>query len=105
MDRLPELDCSLPAPLLQIRGLDVRFATPDGEVHAVRNVSLDVNESECLGVVGESGSGKSQLFLASIGLLAANGQATGSVRIRREEILGAPERALNRLRGSKISMV
>jgi peptide/nickel transport system ATP-binding protein len=92
-------------PLFQVHNLDVRFETPDGEVHAVRNVSLDVNESECLGIVGESGSGKSQLFLASIGLLAANGRATGSVRIRGEEILGAPERKLNRLRGSIISMV
>lgn len=81
---------SRPAPLFQIRDLDVRFATPDGEVHAVRNVSLDVNASECLGVVGESGSGKTQLFLATIGLLAANGRASGSVRIRGDEILGAP---------------
>ncbi|HTT85194.1 MAG TPA: ABC transporter ATP-binding protein [Rhizomicrobium sp.] len=93
------------APLFQIRDLDVRFTTPDGDVHAVRSVSLDVNSSECLGVVGESGSGKSQLFLASIGLLAANGRASGSVRFRGEEVLGAPERVVNRLRGSRISMV
>jgi len=68
--------------LLQIRDLDVRFTTPDSEVHALKNVSLDVNASECLGVVGESGSGKSQLFLACLGLLAANGRATGSVLFR-----------------------
>jgi oligopeptide/dipeptide ABC transporter ATP-binding protein len=91
--------------VLAIRGLDVRFSTPDGEVHAVRNAGLDVEVGECLGVVGESGSGKSQLFLAALGLLSANGRAAGSVKYRGGEILGVPAAALNRLRGSKITMV
>ncbi len=93
------------SPILQVKGLDIRFSTPDGEVHAVKGVDLDVAEGECLGVVGESGSGKSQLFLSAIGLLAANGQATGSVQFRGQEILGLPQNALNRLRGNKITMV
>jgi oligopeptide/dipeptide ABC transporter ATP-binding protein len=92
-------------PVLEIRNLDVRFDTPDGEVHAVRNVSLDVREGECLGVVGESGSGKSQLFLGVLGLLTSNGRATGSVKYRGEEILGLPEKQLNQIRGAKITMV
>ncbi len=91
--------------ILEIRDLDVRFATPDGDVHAVRKVSLDIGPGECLGVVGESGSGKSQLFLATLGLLSANGRATGSVKYRGKEILGVPPEALNRLRGSKITMI
>ncbi len=93
------------APIFEIRNLDVRFSTPDGDVHAVKNLSLEIGAAECLGVVGESGSGKSQLFLAAIGLLSANGRATGSVRYRGDEILGAAPRDLNRLRGSKITMI
>ncbi|HEX3755776.1 MAG TPA: ATP-binding cassette domain-containing protein, partial [Rhizomicrobium sp.] len=85
--------------LLEIRDLDVRFDTADGEVHAVKRVSLDIGEGECLGVVGESGSGKSQLFLAAMGLLAGNGRVSGSVRYRGTEILRAPTRTLNALRG------
>ena len=85
----------------RIRDLDVHFHTPDGDVHAVKNVSLDIAEGQCLGVVGESGSGKSQLFLAAMGLLAANGRASGSVQYRGEEILGAPQKQLNTLRGSQ----
>jgi oligopeptide/dipeptide ABC transporter ATP-binding protein len=91
--------------LLSIRDLNVHFATPDGDIHAVKNVSLDIAESSCLGVVGESGSGKSQLFLAAMGLLAGNGRASGSVKYRGEEILGAAPKKLNTLRGSKITMI
>jgi peptide/nickel transport system ATP-binding protein len=93
------------APVLSVRDLDIRFQTPDGEVHAVKRASFDVVEGECLGVVGESGSGKSQLFLGGVGLLAQNGRATGSVTYRGSELLGAPPAQLNRVRGSKITMI
>ena len=93
------------SPVLSIDDLRVRFDTPDGVVEAVRGVSLNVNAGECLGVVGESGSGKSQIVLAAMGLLAANGHATGRVRFRGDDILGLAPRFLNRVRGSKMTMI
>jgi oligopeptide transport system ATP-binding protein len=60
---------------------------------------------ECVGIVGESGSGKTQLFMAAMGLLAPGAAAAGSVRFEDEEILGAASRTLNRIRGSKLTMV
>jgi oligopeptide/dipeptide ABC transporter ATP-binding protein len=92
-------------PLLELTGLTVSFATPRGEVRAVEHVDLALAAGECLGVVGESGAGKSQLFLAVMGLLAANGHASGSARLAGEELIGLPERALDRLRGAAVGMV
>jgi peptide/nickel transport system ATP-binding protein len=91
--------------VLEVKNLDVRFATQDGEVHAVKNANFTIAEGECLGVVGESGSGKSQLFMAALGLLSSNGHATGSVKFRGQEILNIPTRQLNKLRGTKITMI
>jgi oligopeptide transport system ATP-binding protein len=92
-------------PVLELRDLEVRFATPDGAVEAVNKVSLTVEPSETVGVVGESGSGKSQVFMSVMGLLASNGRATGSVKFQGEEILGRRPSELNRIRGSRMSMI
>ncbi len=91
--------------VLEVQDLDTRFATPDGEVHAVNSVSFNINEGESVGVVGESGSGKTQIFMSIMGLLAKNGQSTGSVRYRGKEILGLPPRELNKIRGVTMSMI
>ncbi len=92
-------------PVLTLTDLAVSFETPEGPVAAVRGVSLTVRRGECLGVVGESGSGKSQTFMAVMGLLAANGSATGSARFHDREILGLKPGELNALRGSKMTMI
>jgi oligopeptide transport system ATP-binding protein len=93
------------APLLTIEGLTTRFATPEGEVAAVSDVSFAVESGDSLGVVGESGSGKTQLFLGVMGLLAKNGACAGSARFGGQELLGLPARQLNHVRGVKLAMI
>ncbi|MDX2145848.1 MAG: ATP-binding cassette domain-containing protein [Rhodospirillaceae bacterium] len=91
--------------VLDIRNLNVRFATPDGEVSAVNDVSLSLAKGECLGIVGESGSGKSQTFMAAMGLLATNGRASGEILFRGTNVLTASESELNAIRGDRMSMI
>ncbi|SEJ95123.1 oligopeptide transport system ATP-binding protein [Cribrihabitans marinus] len=92
-------------PVLEIDDIRVTFDTPDGAVEAVRGVSMRVGQGETVAVVGESGSGKSQVMMSAMGLLASNGQATGSVRYRGQEILNLPTDKLNKIRGAKITMI
>jgi oligopeptide transport system ATP-binding protein len=90
-------------PLLEVKGLTVDF---DGlRAHrAVDSVDLALEAQERLAIVGESGSGKSQLLLACVGLLAANGRASGSVRFDGRELLGEGQAAAA-ARGTGIGFV
>ena len=92
-------------PVLSVRDLQVMFKTDDGIVQAVNGVSFDVFPNEILGIVGESGSGKSVTSLAVLGLLPRTATVTGEITYRGEELLGAPEKRLQALRGDRIAMV
>jgi oligopeptide transport system ATP-binding protein len=92
-------------PALSIENLQVEYPLGGDIIAAVREVSLVVAPRECIGIVGESGSGKTQVFMAAMGLLARSARARGSVRFDGEEILGLEPKALNRVRGSKLSMI
>ena len=93
--------------LLEISDLSVSFRTPDGVIEAVRNASLAVNKGEFLALVGESGSGKTAMALSIPQLLPypVAFHPCGSIRFEDEELLGAPEPVLRRLRGDRISMI
>jgi microcin C transport system ATP-binding protein len=94
-------------PLLQIRDLSVSFDTPGGEVQAVRHVSFDIDKGETLALVGESGSGKSVTALSILQLLPypRARHPGGSILFQGQELLGAPEPVLRRVRGNRIAMI
>ena len=93
-------------PVLDVQGLQTHFFTHGGVVKAVDGVDLKVNAGEILGLVGESGSGKSITGFSVIGLIDAPGRvAGGSIRYLGEELVGASEARLQKLRGKEIAMI
>ncbi|WP_258868010.1 ATP-binding cassette domain-containing protein [Alkalilimnicola ehrlichii] len=94
-------------PLLSVSDLAVRFGSGDSAVDAVRKVDFQLREGETLALVGESGSGKSMTALSILQLLPypRAQHPSGSIRFRGEELVGAPERELKRIRGDRISMI
>ena len=89
--------------LLQVKNLRVSY--PGAISAAVSEVDFCIERGESLGIVGESGSGKTQTALAVMGLLPPNANASGSVMLHGEQILGAPTARLNQLRPQKMAMV
>lgn len=96
--------------LLTVKNLDVAFQTPDGDVHAVNEISFDVAEGETLAIVGESGSGKTVTNLALMGLLSKSttkisGTAQFDSSLGSVNLLDLPNEDLRKIRGKEISMI
>lgn len=93
------------ARAVDIRDLDVTFATDGGDVHAVRGVSLDVRPGEVLAIVGESGSGKTVTARSILGLLPETALTQGAVVLDGTDVIGLDREAMRRVRGTKAAMI
>jgi peptide/nickel transport system ATP-binding protein len=93
--------------VLRVEGLSVDYRTESGMVHALRSVSLTVNEGEIVGVVGESGSGKTTLALAVSRLLRTPPAVYrgGSILFGDRDISKSGIGQIDNLRGTGIFMV
>ena len=92
-------------PLLDIRNLTIEFATAQGLVSAVRDVSFHIDPGEVFGLVGESGSGKSVTSLAVLRLLPPQARIHGAINFRGEDMLPLAPEAMRHIRGAGISMI
>ena len=92
--------------ILTIEGLTTRLATEHGEVTAIDNVALHVDEGEVLGIVGESGSGKSVTAEAIMRLHDPHlVEYSGSVKFRDTELIELSEKAMQEYRGGEMAMI
>ncbi|MBB4275347.1 dipeptide ABC transporter ATP-binding protein [Rhizobium mongolense] len=95
-----------PAAVLEVSGLTVSYRDRNGTRTAVRGIDFRVDPGEVVALVGESGSGKSSTAQAIIGLLPENGRLEkGSIRLNRQEIAGWPQKRLDGIRGSIVSLI
>jgi oligopeptide/dipeptide ABC transporter ATP-binding protein len=94
-------------PVLQVRGLGVRIRVGGQDLRAIDDVGFDLAPGETLGLVGESGSGKTMTALALMRLVETPPITIdrGSVHLHGQDILAAPEHAMEDVRGRAISMV
>ena len=92
-------------PLLEIAGLNIAVGAATAPTSIVRNLSLQVQAGEILGLVGASGSGKSMTALAIMRLLPPTATMTGTVRLRGEALTGKSAEEMQAVRGRDIGMI
>ncbi|MWL74000.1 ATP-binding cassette domain-containing protein, partial [Escherichia coli] len=92
--------------LLELDNLQTTFHTRQGDVHAVRGVSFQVQPGELIGIVGESGCGKSVTCKSIIQLLGSNGRITGgSIRFQNADLAQKTPQQMRAIRGNEIAMI
>ena len=91
--------------LLDVKNLSVSFRQDGALTHAVRGVSFTVERGETVALVGESGSGKSVSALSTVSLLGDSAEVSGSVTYEGQQMIGADDALLRKVRGNDISFI
>ena len=88
-------------PHIKIRHLNKYYAVQDTQVHALKNINLDIPQGKIFGIIGKSGAGKSSLLRTLNGL---EGITDGSIHIHQHDLAQLKHAELIQLR-QKIGMI
>ncbi|MGG4494733.1 ABC transporter ATP-binding protein [Brevibacillus reuszeri] len=92
--------------MLEIKNLQTKFRTDNGEITVLDGVSFQINKGETIGVVGESGCGKSVTSLSIMGLLPRTARITrGEILYKGENLVGYSKDQMRKVRGKEIAMI
>lgn len=93
--------------VLDVRKLQVEYATSIKTVQAVRGISFSIQKGETLGLIGESGSGKTTTAMAILRLLQKPGRVVGGEVILNNsmDLLTLPERELRKVRWTELALI
>ena len=93
-------------PVLDIKNLNVEFATHSGSIHALQDVSFSVEPGTITGIVGESGSGKSTVVWSIARLLSNNATIqSGEILYKGDDVLAYSQQQLEGFRGEELAIV
>ena len=90
---------------LKINNLSVDYQMRKETVYAAKNVNIEVNKGEILGLVGESGSGKSTVGNAIINLIDEPGKVSGGSVILGDINIHEDPKNIVKYRGNKIGLI
>ena len=88
--------------LIELRNLSKTYDLGEVKVHALKSVSLDIQEGEFVALIGPSGSGKSTL-MNTLGCL--DRPTAGSYRLAGEEVAGLDQDQLAQVRNRRIGFI
>ena len=92
--------------VLEVESLRIHYATPQGDVIAVSDISFELYEGETLGLVGESGCGKSTTAYGILQLVQPPGYIVhGSIKVDGAEVLNLSEEELRKFRWTGLSLI
>ena len=91
--------------LLTVKDLELEFRNTGHTV--LKGLSFQIKEQEIVAFVGESGAGKSVLALSIMQLLSYPSAyyRQGSICFKDQELLGADNQVLQKIRGDRIGMI
>lgn len=91
--------------LLSVRNLEVYFPLPDGTVHVLDSIDLDLEDKERLALIGETGSGKTVLGRAIVRLLPPGAHIHGEILYNKRNLLDLAPSEMRQVRGREIAII